>query len=44
MPMIDLASFYAIADGGVRYPYRSILRIETADTPHQAPANPRASR
>jgi membrane peptidoglycan carboxypeptidase len=43
MPMIELASFYAtIADGGVRHPYRSILRIEAADgTPlYQAPANP----
>ena len=43
MPMIELASFYAtIADGGVRHPYRSILRIETADgTPlYQAAAEP----
>jgi membrane peptidoglycan carboxypeptidase len=47
MPMIELASFYAtIADGGVRHPYRSILRIETADgTPiYQAPANPKGEQ
>jgi membrane peptidoglycan carboxypeptidase len=47
MPMIQLASFYAtIADGGVRHPYRSILRIETADgTPlYQAAANPKGEQ
>jgi membrane peptidoglycan carboxypeptidase len=47
MPMIELASFYAtIADGGVRHPYRSILRIETADgTPlYQAAANPKGEQ
>jgi membrane peptidoglycan carboxypeptidase len=47
MPMIDLANFYAtVADGGMRHPYRSILRIEAADgTPlYQAPANPQGEQ